>query len=110
MSAERSQDLLQPPATARKAVEVPRAALLEELLGGDQRLADALHRRRKDPFSLVAYLRALSTVERHRARLLLVRELGAERAQAVCEVATGGLQLLLPPSGTAEPEPNAPPI
>src|SRR5205823_5126373 len=92
MSFERRQDLLFPPAeepVIRGADEEREPA--EETLGGDERrLAGAIRRLGRDDAGLAALVGALPAWRRPSAHIVLIRELGAERAGAVAEPAFGG--------------------
>ncbi|MEO6950362.1 MAG: DUF4157 domain-containing protein, partial [Polyangia bacterium] len=60
-----------------------------ELNPGERRLAAAIRERRGDPFALVGWLHGVPLMERPAARLLLLRELGAERGSRVLAQAFG---------------------
>ena len=91
MSAERTQDLLQP--TAAKVAARKRTAdeydLDPELNAGERRMAASIRQRRGDPFALIGWLHGVPLMERPAARLLLLRELGTERGARVLSQAFG---------------------
>src|SRR5947209_2200310 len=92
MSAERKQDLLNRSSKrCEEEVEARKPSPTNELesCGREQRLASTIRRLRHDDAGLLRFLMGVPRVDRLNARVVLIRELGGQRATALCTRAFG---------------------
>ena len=84
MSGERHQDLVHRPPRRRLDTELPEREEVEHPVGVERKLAEAIRRIRNDDVALLALLQRLPEASRLTGRVVLIRELGAQRAGSLC--------------------------